>query len=86
MSEGWGWGWEEGGDARLKDPRQLTNDALFPSHPASHACRLSYLENDEYDWKVTVHTLPKPSVSATGVPDGTDPSQVHYIYVCQKRA
>lgn len=47
--------------------------------------RLSYLENDEYGWRVTVSTLPKPTVSPNGVPDGTDPSQVHYIYICTKR-
>ena len=45
--------------------------------------RLSYLENEDYGWTVTVHTVAKPTVSATAVPDArTRP--VHYIYVCVK--
>ena len=47
--------------------------------------RLSYLENDDYNWKVAVHTVPKPSISASGMPEATDPNQVHYIYVCTKK-
>lgn len=46
--------------------------------------RLSYLDNDEYHWKVTVHTVAKPTISATAVTDSKDASAVHYIYVCQK--
>ena len=46
--------------------------------------RLSYLENDDYGWQVTVHTVPKPTVSAVQVPDANDANAVHYIYVCQK--
>ncbi|TDH66641.1 hypothetical protein CCR75_009790 [Bremia lactucae] len=45
--------------------------------------RLSYLENQELHWKVEVHTVPKPIVSAVQVPEG-DAKAVHYIYVCQK--
>ena len=47
--------------------------------------RLSYLENDEYRWKVVVHTVAKPTVSATAV-DTKDASNVHYIYACCKGA
>lgn len=47
--------------------------------------RLSYLENDEYGWKVTVHTVAKPTVSATAV-DTKDATNVHYIYACVKGA
>ena len=46
--------------------------------------RLSYLENSDYKWTVEVHTVPKPTVSATAVPDAKDASIVHYIYVCSK--
>ena len=46
--------------------------------------RLQYLENEDYSWSVTVHTVPKPTVSATAVPDTKDANSVHYIYVCQK--
>ncbi|OWZ08226.1 Methyltransferase [Phytophthora megakarya] len=45
--------------------------------------RLSYLENKELQWKVTVHTVPKPTVSAVQVSEA-DANAVHYIYVCQK--
>ncbi|KAI9910631.1 hypothetical protein PsorP6_010791 [Peronosclerospora sorghi] len=45
--------------------------------------RLSYLENKELQWKVTVHTVPKPTVNAVPVADA-DANAVHYIYVCQK--
>ncbi len=46
--------------------------------------RLSYLENEEYKWKVSVHTIPKPTVSATAAADTKDASSVHYIYACVK--
>lgn len=46
--------------------------------------RLSYLENEDYGWTVTVHTVPKPTVSATAVPDTKDANSVHYVYVCKK--
>mmetsp|Transcript_46548 Transcript_46548/g.68795 ORF Transcript_46548/g.68795 Transcript_46548/m.68795 type:complete len:209 (+) Transcript_46548:94-720(+) len=48
--------------------------------------RLSYLERKDYNWSVTVKTVPKPTVSATAVPDTKDASSVHYIYIMQKGA
>ena len=48
--------------------------------------RLGYIENDTYKWKVQVHTIAKPTVSATAVPDAKDASSVHYVYVCSKGA
>ncbi|KAL7689699.1 putative methyltransferase type 11, S-adenosyl-L-methionine-dependent methyltransferase [Plasmopara halstedii] len=45
--------------------------------------RLSYLENKDLQWKVAVHTVPKPTVSAVQVSE-SDANAVHYIYVCQK--
>eukprot|EP00644_Phytophthora_capsici_P009139 jgi/Phyca11/504226/fgenesh2_kg.PHYCAscaffold_6_\ len=45
--------------------------------------RLSYLENKELQWRVTVHTVPKPTVSAVQVSEA-DANAVHYIYACQK--
>jgi EEF1A lysine methyltransferase 4 len=47
--------------------------------------RLSYLENKELNWNVTMHTVPKPTVSAVQVSE-SDANAVHYIYVCQKGA
>ena len=47
--------------------------------------RLSYLEQEDYSWNVTVHTIAKPTVSAQAVADSSDASAVHYIYVCQKK-
>lgn len=46
--------------------------------------RLQYLDNEDYSWMVNTHTVPKPTVSATAVPDTKDANSVHYIYVCQK--
>ena len=46
--------------------------------------RLSYLEHEEYHWTVQVHTIAKPTVSATAVADAKDASSVHYVYVCSK--
>jgi len=48
--------------------------------------RLSYIENADYGWTVTVHTIPKPTVSATAIPDTKDATSVHYIYACVKDA
>jgi len=46
--------------------------------------RLSYFEGD-YGWTTTVHSIPKPSVDADGMPKiGSDPAQQHYIYICSK--
>mmetsp|Transcript_4187 Transcript_4187/g.13771 ORF Transcript_4187/g.13771 Transcript_4187/m.13771 type:complete len:207 (-) Transcript_4187:149-769(-) len=46
--------------------------------------RTQYLENEDYSWKVTTHTVPKPTVSAASTPDTQDANAVHYVYVCQK--
>jgi len=47
--------------------------------------RLNYLEKEDmYSWNVTVHTVPKPTVSAAAVPSAEDANGVHYIYVCRK--
>ena len=46
--------------------------------------RLGYLESDDLKWKVTVHTVAKPTVSATAVPDTKDANSVHYVYACCK--
>ena len=47
--------------------------------------RLNYIEKeDSYSWIVTVHTVPKPTVSAAAVPSAEDANGVHYIYVCSK--
>ena len=46
--------------------------------------RLSYLEGD-YGWSVTVAAIPKPSISAAGLPEASaDPAQSHYVYVARK--
>mmetsp|Transcript_10384 Transcript_10384/g.14319 ORF Transcript_10384/g.14319 Transcript_10384/m.14319 type:complete len:210 (-) Transcript_10384:281-910(-) len=47
--------------------------------------RLNYLEKEDiYSWTVTVHTVPKPTVSAAAVPSAEDSNGVHYIYICSK--
>ena len=46
--------------------------------------RLSYLDNDAYHWSVQVHTVPKPTVSASAAQDSSDANSVHYMYVCAK--
>lgn len=46
--------------------------------------RLQFLEKDEYKWKVTVHTIPKPTISGAPPPDPTDPATSHYIYIAKK--
>lgn len=47
--------------------------------------RLNYLEKEDlYSWTVTVHTVPKPTVSAAAVPAAEDANGVHYIYICTK--
>ena len=47
--------------------------------------RLNYLEKEDiYSWTVTVHTVPKPTVSAAAVPSAEDANGVHYIYICSK--
>ena len=46
--------------------------------------RMQYLENEDYSWSVDYQTIPKPTVSATAVPDTKDSQSVHYVYICQK--
>jgi len=47
--------------------------------------RMNYLDKEDvYAWTVTVHTVPKPTVSAAAVPSAEDANGVHYIYVCSK--
>ena len=41
--------------------------------------RLSYFDNEAYHWTVQVHTVPKPTVSASAVQDSNDANSVHYI-------
>ena len=36
---------------------------------------MQYLENEDYSWTVTTHTVPKPTVSATAVPDTKDANE-----------
>jgi SAM-dependent methyltransferase len=47
--------------------------------------RMSYLEGD-YGWSTSISTIPKPSISTAGLPEASssDPSAVHYVYVCRK--
>ena len=52
--------------------------------------RLSFLDNDEVEdngflaWTVDVHAIPKPCVNPNEVKDLSKPSDVYYVYVCQK--
>jgi EEF1A lysine methyltransferase 4 len=47
--------------------------------------RLNYLEKEDiFSWQVTVHTIPKPTVSAAAVPSAEEANGVHYVYICSK--
>lgn len=48
--------------------------------------RLQYLEKPEFDWGITVHQLPKPTITATITEaDPQKPTRNnHYMYVCVK--
>lgn len=48
--------------------------------------RLSYLENDAYKWRVTVHTIAKPAITGGAPVDADDEKRnpFHYLYVCHK--
>ncbi|GAB5033170.1 protein kinase domain protein, partial [Nannochloropsis oceanica] len=54
--------------------------------------RLQYLQEERYKWRVSVHSVPKPSVTVSSssssttsdAADPTDAGSVHYIYICQK--
>jgi hypothetical protein len=86
-------GGEDGVDARGgESSRAHTQACAYPHSLAPNTSplatrRLSYLENDEYGWRVQVATLPKPAVSTTagGGQSDLDPTAVHYIYICTKR-
>ena len=80
----------EGSTANVAKMAEEASRVLKPSGvffivsygPPDH--RLPHLEKEDYGWQVTVHTVPKPTVSAAVVPDTADASSVHYVYVCQK--
>lgn len=55
-----------------------------PARVVDPAPAFQYLENDDYSWTVTVHTIPKVTISAAAVPDTRDAESVHYLYVCKK--
>ena len=47
--------------------------------------RLPHIDKeDKYNWKVSVLTIPKPTITATAVPAVDDVTGVHYIYICKK--
>eukprot|EP00624_Nannochloropsis_granulata_P006983 evm.model.NODE_5768_length_38717_cov_23.994007.6 len=54
--------------------------------------RLQYLQEERYKWQVSVHSVVKPSATASSssssttsdAADATDASSVHYVYICQK--
>ncbi len=46
--------------------------------------RLQYLQEETYKWRVSVHTVPKPSCSSLVAADPKDKANVHYVYICQK--
>lgn len=49
----------------------------------------SYLEHESYNWRVTVLAVPRPIVGVIPMEEPpkefSDPSEVHYIYVCHKQ-
>lgn len=48
--------------------------------------RNPYLERPEYDWKIQVVEVPKPTIAAQITEPNTDKDipNVHYIYTCSK--
>ena len=51
---------------------------------------LGYLEQDQYNWKISIHALTRPVVGVTQGEERADaaavhPSAVHYVYVCEKQ-
>jgi ubiquinone/menaquinone biosynthesis C-methylase UbiE len=46
--------------------------------------RLQYFEGEEYNWRLTMKTVPKPIISATGQLDAADPTQNHFVYILLK--
>ena len=48
--------------------------------------RLPYLEKPEYDWKIQVVEVPKPTIEIQITEPSTDKDipNVHYIYTCSK--
>ena len=48
--------------------------------------RLAYLENQgEFNWRVDVDTVAKPTVNGELLTESKDGTHVHYIYTCKKR-
>jgi hypothetical protein len=51
--------------------------------------RIQILDKPEYQWTVTVHTVPKPILKALKehvILDGQDDERVfHYVYICTKK-
>ena len=50
--------------------------------------RYPYLDRPEFNWEITVHQVPRPSIPTNPVPASEDRDQpnVHYIYACRKRS
>merc|ERR1711923_546809 len=46
--------------------------------------RLTYLEREEYKWKVETFTVQKPMMGMTASLSSDDKDNVHYVYVCVK--
>ena len=50
--------------------------------------RYPYLDKPEFNWEITVHQVPKPTIptNPTISTDDRDQPNVHYLYVCKKKA
>lgn len=46
--------------------------------------RYPYLDLPQYNWEITVHQVPRPTIPTSGSED-KDQSGLHYIYACKKR-
>jgi ubiquinone/menaquinone biosynthesis C-methylase UbiE len=47
--------------------------------------RLSHLSKEEYNWRVSHQTIPKPTISSSAIPLTDEANNVHYIYICEKQ-
>jgi hypothetical protein len=61
----------------------------LPGDPSEYGVhqgnRIAMLEKEEYLWEeVRVHAVPKQMLELCSIPDTSDPTNMHYVYICKK--
>jgi hypothetical protein len=61
----------------------------LPGDPSEYGVhqgnRLAMLEKEEYLWSdIRGHAVPKQMLKQCAIPDTSDPTNMHYVYVCTK--